>query len=141
MSTRVISIQLLAPSTVVLYLIITQCKLSTGIEDSQFTEWTNVDMKNDTWPGIKNLIGKDPCAEKMKYCYELATIIKKMKEVTALRKDCESDYTVTYPNQTLRTICWIRLKETFDLSKKTTFEVQFWSESPTVSQMRFATPP
>uniref|UniRef100_A0A8D8SCI9 Uncharacterized protein n=1 Tax=Cacopsylla melanoneura TaxID=428564 RepID=A0A8D8SCI9_9HEMI len=133
-------IQLLVPT--VFYLITTQCKLSEGVENSGNVPWNTVNMATDEWPGIKNLIGKDPCAEKMKYCYELATIIKKMKEVTALRKDCESDYTVTYPNQTLRTICWIRLKETLDLGyKRTTFEAQFWSESPTVSQLRYASPP
>uniref|UniRef100_A0A8D8S8R9 Uncharacterized protein n=1 Tax=Cacopsylla melanoneura TaxID=428564 RepID=A0A8D8S8R9_9HEMI len=133
-------IQLLVPT--VFYLIITQCKLSSGTQDSQFTEWTNVDMKNDTWPGIKNLIGKDPCTEEMKYCIELATIIKKAKGVDALRKDCELDLALKYPNQTARTVCWIRHKRSIDLGyKKTTFEAQFWSESPTVSQLRYASPP
>uniref|UniRef100_A0A8D8SE34 Uncharacterized protein n=1 Tax=Cacopsylla melanoneura TaxID=428564 RepID=A0A8D8SE34_9HEMI len=134
-------IQLLVPT--VFYLITTQCKLSAGEENSEHIPWVNVNMANDEWPGIKNLIGKDPCAEKMKYCYELATIIKRWKDgVDALRKDCELDLALKYPNQTARTVCWIRHKRSIDLGyKKTTFEAQFWSESPTVSQLRYASPP
>uniref|UniRef100_A0A8D8R3Z8 Uncharacterized protein n=1 Tax=Cacopsylla melanoneura TaxID=428564 RepID=A0A8D8R3Z8_9HEMI len=130
-----VSIQLLVPTTV-FYLIITQCKLSTGIEDSQFTEWTNVDMKNDTWPGIKNLIGKDPCAENMKYCMELAKIIKTREHARALRKCCETDKSIT--NQT---VCWIRQKTNLDVGKRTTFEAQFWTESPNVTRIRHCSPP
>uniref|UniRef100_A0A8D8W3J0 Uncharacterized protein n=1 Tax=Cacopsylla melanoneura TaxID=428564 RepID=A0A8D8W3J0_9HEMI len=138
-----VSIQLLVPTTV-FYLIITQCKLvSTGVEDSSFIKWTNVDMKNDTWPGIKNLIGKDPCAENMKYCMELATIVKAREKADALRKDCELDAAVKYPNGTSRQVCWIRQKSaSFSFQgKKTTYEAQFWTESPNVTRIRHCSPP
>uniref|UniRef100_A0A8D8ZM47 Uncharacterized protein n=1 Tax=Cacopsylla melanoneura TaxID=428564 RepID=A0A8D8ZM47_9HEMI len=125
MSTRVISIQLLAPSTVVLYLIITQCNLSHGSEpvESNIT-WTNLNMTADEWPGIKDLIGKDPCANDKEFCNKLAGIIKGKINAKALRKDCECDEMVKYPNGTLGLLCWIRQKKSFDLKKRTIFEAQ-----------------
>uniref|UniRef100_A0A8D8WRD8 Uncharacterized protein n=1 Tax=Cacopsylla melanoneura TaxID=428564 RepID=A0A8D8WRD8_9HEMI len=133
--------QLLFP-TIFYLILITQCKLSNGVDDSYFTAWEYVNMEKDTstWPGIKNLIGKDPCADNMKYCIELATIIKKRENATALRKNCEYDEMVKYSNETCRLICWIRQKKTYDVVKRTVFEAQFWTESPTVSQVRWAGP-
>uniref|UniRef100_A0A8D9BMG7 Uncharacterized protein n=1 Tax=Cacopsylla melanoneura TaxID=428564 RepID=A0A8D9BMG7_9HEMI len=118
-------IQLLVPTE--FYLITTQCKQSEGVENSGNVPWNTVNMATDEWPGIKNLIGKDPCADNMKYCMELATIIKARQNADALRKDCELDAAVKYPNGTSRQICWIRQKSaSFSFQgKKTTYEAQF----------------
>uniref|UniRef100_A0A8D9E108 Secreted protein n=1 Tax=Cacopsylla melanoneura TaxID=428564 RepID=A0A8D9E108_9HEMI len=95
----------------ILYLIMLQCKLSEQGDIS----WTDVNLtdrkKLDEWPGITDLLGKDPCANGMKYCIDLATIVKKQSDVNALRKDCEmDDRNAQSPN---RTVCWIRQKDSY----------------------------
>uniref|UniRef100_A0A8D8QTA2 Uncharacterized protein n=1 Tax=Cacopsylla melanoneura TaxID=428564 RepID=A0A8D8QTA2_9HEMI len=141
MFTRV-SIQLLLVPTV-FYLILIQCKLSdASVQDSGSIWWTDVDMAKDEWEGIQNLTGKNPCAEGMKYCMALATIVKNRLNADALRKTCEQDLSVTYPNKSLiPEVCWIRQKKDVNVGvKRTVYEVQFWSESPTMSNMRYASP-
>uniref|UniRef100_A0A8D8M905 Uncharacterized protein n=1 Tax=Cacopsylla melanoneura TaxID=428564 RepID=A0A8D8M905_9HEMI len=137
MFTQVISIQLLTPSTVVFYLIITQCELFNNKPKGPIP-WKDVNMTANEWEGIQSLIGKDPCANDKEFCNKLAGIIKGKINAKALRKDCECDEMVKYPNGTLGLLCWIRQKKTYDVVKRTVFEAQFWTESPTVSRMRYA---
>uniref|UniRef100_A0A8D8UF80 Uncharacterized protein n=1 Tax=Cacopsylla melanoneura TaxID=428564 RepID=A0A8D8UF80_9HEMI len=131
--------QLLVPT--VFYLITTQCELFNNKPKGPIP-WKDVNMTANEWEGIQSLIGKDPCADGMKFCMELATIIKARQNADALRKDCELDAAVKYPNGTSRQICWIRQKSaSFSFQgKKTTYEAQFWTESPTVSRLRYAIP-
>uniref|UniRef100_A0A8D8XSF0 Uncharacterized protein n=1 Tax=Cacopsylla melanoneura TaxID=428564 RepID=A0A8D8XSF0_9HEMI len=124
--------QLLVPT--VFYLITTQCELFNNKPKGPIP-WKDVNMTANEWEGIQSLIGKDPCAENMKYCMELAKIIKTREHARALRKCCETDKSIT--NQT---VCWIRQKTNLDVGKRTTFEAQFWTESPTVSRLRYAIP-
>uniref|UniRef100_A0A8D8X5W3 Uncharacterized protein n=1 Tax=Cacopsylla melanoneura TaxID=428564 RepID=A0A8D8X5W3_9HEMI len=125
-------IQLLVPTA--FYLITTQCKLSDGVESSKHVHWVDLNMAGDEWTGIKDLIGK-ACD----HCVDLATIVKGRQGAKALRKECQFDSTVKYPNGSLHKLCWIRQKELLDLGyKRTVYEVQFWTESPTVSQVRWA---
>uniref|UniRef100_A0A8D8Y405 Secreted protein n=1 Tax=Cacopsylla melanoneura TaxID=428564 RepID=A0A8D8Y405_9HEMI len=126
----------------VFYLIISQCKLSDGgVESSLNVVWIDLNVTGNEWTGIKDLIGQDPCADNMNYCIELATIIKKRENFTALRKNCQSDDMVKYPDETCRLICWIRQKKTYDVVKRTVFEAQYWTESPNVTRIRHCSPP
>uniref|UniRef100_A0A8D8TR81 Secreted protein n=1 Tax=Cacopsylla melanoneura TaxID=428564 RepID=A0A8D8TR81_9HEMI len=133
----------------VLYLLILQCTLSEQAESSNII-WTNVNIPADEWPGIKSLLGKDPCADDMKYCKDLATLIKGRINADALRKDCEPDGNLTMPNDPDgRTVCWIRRKQTYlkyspwkyEVVTTTRFEARFWTENATVSHLRYAEHP
>uniref|UniRef100_A0A8D8V0B1 Uncharacterized protein n=1 Tax=Cacopsylla melanoneura TaxID=428564 RepID=A0A8D8V0B1_9HEMI len=143
-------VQHLMPTIV--YLIILQCKLSVqDMQDSSHVNWVNLDMAKDEWPGISALIGKDPCADNMKYCFDLATIVKHRLNVHALRKNCDPDLNVLFPNKTGgRPVCWIRHKDKYWVKKafigsvqldRVRFEVQYWTDSATVSYMRYAEHP
>uniref|UniRef100_A0A8D8TK85 Secreted protein n=1 Tax=Cacopsylla melanoneura TaxID=428564 RepID=A0A8D8TK85_9HEMI len=101
MWTRVI--QLLGPTA--FYLIIAQCRVCDGVENSSSIKWINVDMTKNLWPGISDLIGKVPCANGTDYCNDMATIVKRSQNANALRVECEQDVMVKNPNETLRNIC------------------------------------
>ncbi|KAL1453750.1 hypothetical protein WDU94_010064 [Cyamophila willieti] len=81
------------------------------IENSSSIKWKDVDVPGDGWKGIKKFLGKDPCADNMKICNEIAGFVKTRIEAKALRKACEPDAMLQNPNKTFRTVCWIRQKE------------------------------
>uniref|UniRef100_A0A8D8S9B0 Uncharacterized protein n=1 Tax=Cacopsylla melanoneura TaxID=428564 RepID=A0A8D8S9B0_9HEMI len=111
-------------------------------EDSKSVVWTELNVNNDEWPGLKNFSGRDLCANDQKGCEEFRKFVAVYKGFPEYsfktRHSCETD-----ANLAQKIVCWVRGKDysSNTMSYKTTTEVQFWVEGPqNASRCRWATP-
>uniref|UniRef100_A0A8D8VBE1 Uncharacterized protein n=1 Tax=Cacopsylla melanoneura TaxID=428564 RepID=A0A8D8VBE1_9HEMI len=124
-------------------------------EDSKSVVWTELNVNNDEWPGLKNFSGRDLCAiqpinqtggnqtgGKQTGCEQFRNFVqvyKKFPEYSfKTSHSCETD-----ANLAQKIVCWVRGKKyvSATMSYRTSTEVQFWVEGPqNASRCRWATP-
>uniref|UniRef100_A0A8D8LD48 Uncharacterized protein n=1 Tax=Cacopsylla melanoneura TaxID=428564 RepID=A0A8D8LD48_9HEMI len=111
--------------------------------NSDGTNWTEVNVMNDEWKGIKTFLGHDLCKGDMEECSKFMAFVGKpnniynipQQEKLGLLSRCETD-----KNLRKAVVCWVRLKlQEMHGDYRTKFEMQFWSDNAQVSHCRYAT--
>uniref|UniRef100_A0A8D8T2N8 Uncharacterized protein n=1 Tax=Cacopsylla melanoneura TaxID=428564 RepID=A0A8D8T2N8_9HEMI len=123
-------------------------QLGLAMEDSKNVHWYEMDMTgvkdNGKWKNITQWMGRQLCVggrtkENPYTCEDFMKFaLPLVKDAKALRYDCQCDKAL---NGAL--VCWLRQKsfsEQTIVTKRTDFEVQFWTDHPNMSHCRFATP-
>uniref|UniRef100_A0A8D8SRP1 Uncharacterized protein n=1 Tax=Cacopsylla melanoneura TaxID=428564 RepID=A0A8D8SRP1_9HEMI len=138
----------LLPCLSLMLLLFHLCRID-SMEDSYRVEWTDLDVtglkgNSKNWENITQWLGRELCKDSVRTpanpftCEDFKNFIMPLGVgVTAMRVSCEGDKAL---NGT--TVCWLREKSynSDTASKRTVFEVQFWTENPKLSHCRYANP-
>ncbi|KAL1452240.1 hypothetical protein WDU94_006532 [Cyamophila willieti] len=121
-----------------MHCVLTCCLFLTLFQQILCADWINVNVGKNEWPGINKWLGKNLCDSNQKACTtDFADFVKSRIHASSIHAGCEWQ-----SDSSNHIVCWVRQRSynAGTASKRTVYEVQFWSDNSTSSHCQYREP-